>query len=275
MPSLSELQREFAAAILAGDGNVPRTLRISSGRQDAAARLAIYRNNVFANYRKALAATYPVVQALVGGGSFGAAVDAFVRACPSHRGDVNRYGGELAHFLAGYAPAQALSYLPDLARLEWAIDQANIAGEAGMLDFDALAAVPPDTLGGLRFTLHPSARLLASSHPIFRIWQAHQPGRTHDERVDRAHGAEALLVLRGPHGVVVHRLASGVHAFLLALGDNATLDEAVERALAEDAGFELGEALRIHVGQGTIVAFHSPRIAAAEEQDLTLPHPRP
>ena len=99
MPSLSELQRGFAAAIIFGDRSVMRGLGIVGDSIDPADRIAIYRNNVLANYRKALAATYPVVQALVGRAFFGAAVEVFVRAHPSRRGDINRYGGELAEFL--------------------------------------------------------------------------------------------------------------------------------------------------------------------------------
>jgi hypothetical protein len=259
MRSLSELQRSFAAAVLYGDGEAADALGIAGDGIHAAARIAIYRNNVFANYRKALAATYPVVHALVGSAFFAAAVQAFVRDYPSRRGDVNRYGGDLPRFLADYAPAGSLPYLPDVARLEWAIDQASIAGDAATLDLDALAAVPPDELGLLRFTLHPSAQLLATSEPVFHIWKAHQPGAD-EERIGPAGSGEALLVLRVARGVVVHRLTPGVHAFLLALGDNATLEEAVDRALAVDAGFDLGEALRTHVVSGAIAEFRRFRI---------------
>ena len=260
MPSLSELQREFAAATLFGDRAAPSALGIIGGRLDTAARLAIYRNNVLGNYRRALSVTYPVVRALVGPAFFGAAVEAFVRAHPSTRGDVNRYGGELARFLAAYPPARPLPYLADVARLEWAIDQAGIAADAPPLDLAALAAVPPDELPRLRLRLHPSARLLVSPHPVFRIWQAHQPGHE-DERVDLGAGGDALLVLRAADAVAVQRLSRGAHAFLLALGHNLALADAVDHALAADAAFDLSEALKSHVAAGAIVSFSAPRVA--------------
>jgi hypothetical protein len=258
MPSLRELQRGFAAATIFGDRSAMAGLGIVGGRLDAGARLAIYRNNVLANYRKALAATYPVVQALVGRPFFGAAVEAFVRAHPSRRGDVNRYGGELAQFLGSYAPARELPYLPDVARLEWAIDQAAIAADADRLDLASLAAVPEPALGSLRFALHPSARFIVSRYPIFRIWQANQPGHEEDPRVDLSEGGDALLVVRGAEGVSVQRLSPSTHAFLSSLRGHLTLSQAVDRAIAADASFDLGEALRAHVASQTIVPFRAP-----------------
>ena len=266
MPSLSELQRGFAAATVFGDSTALASLGVRDHRLGAAERMAIYRNNVFANYRKALSATYPVVQALVGRAFFGAAVEIFVRAHPSTRGDVNRYGGALARFLASYPPAHGLPYLPDVARLEWAIDQAAIAAEAGALDLESLAAVAESALGSLRFDLHPSARFVVSPYPIFRIWQANQPGHESDEPVDLGEGRDRLLVVRGVDGVWIDRLTPGAYAFLVALGRNLALSDAVERAATADAAFDLGDALRRYIAARAIVAFHTPSIPSSQER---------
>jgi hypothetical protein len=257
MPSLREVQRGFAAAVIFGDRSAIRGLGIVRDTLDADARIAIYRKNVFANYRKALAATYPVVQSLVGTAFFGAAVEAFVRAYPSSRGDVNRYGGALAEFLIQYPPARELAYLPDVARLEWAIDQAAIAADAEPLDLASLAAVPQTDLGRLRLSLHPSARFVVSPYPIFRIWQANQPGHGDDPPVDLSEGGDRLLVVRGADGVSLHRLSPAEHAFLSALAGHLPLGDAVDRAVATDASFDLGEALHTHVAARTIVGFRS------------------
>lgn len=266
MPSLREVQRAFAAAALFGDKGALAELRVVANGLDPAARMAIYRNNVLANYRKALGATYPVVRRLVGPLFFNAAVDAFVRAYPSVRGDVNRYGGEMARFLATYAPARELRYLPDIARLEWAIDQANIAAEAPELDLAALAAVSPALHGELRFKLHPSARLVTSRYPILRIWQVNQPDHTGDDAVDLGKGSDTLLVLRGKDGVRIERLAPGEHALLAALEGRVRLSEASARAGAADPAFDLTLVLQAHVASHTIVAFHAPPRRAGVEQ---------
>lgn len=262
MPSLREVQHGFVAATLFGDSGALAGLDIVAGALDPKARIAIYRNNVLGNYRKALAATYPIVQRLVGGAFFNAAIDAFVRAHPSPQGDVNRYGRELARFLAAYPPARELPYLPDVARLEWAIDQANIAADASPFDTAAMRAVPEDALGELRFVLHPSAQFVVSPYPIFRIWQVNQPGDTGDDRVDLGEGGDALLVRRASDGVVIERLAAGEHAFLAALAGNRSLNEATERASGIDPSFDLAGALKRHVTAGSLVAFRAPSNAS-------------
>ena len=261
MPSLLELQRGFSAATLSRDAAALASLSIVSGGLDPGARIAIYRNNVLGNYCKALAATYPVVRRLVGPPFFDAAVEHFVQAHPSTRGDVNGYGAEFAGFLTSYAPARDLGYLPDVARLEWAIDQANIAADAAPLDAAALGAVAADALDDLRFRLHPSARLIASPFPIFRIWQINQPDHESEERIDLGEGGDTLLVQRGPGGVTIERLAAGEHALLTALSANATLAGAAAVAVAADPEFDLAGALRRHVANHTIVAFRAPTVA--------------
>jgi hypothetical protein len=263
MPSLREVQRGFVAATVFDDTGALAELGIVAGALDPAARIAIYRNNALGNYRKALAATYPVVQRLVGVSFFNAAIDAFVRAHPSARGDVNRYGGELPRFLGAYPPARELPYLRDVARLEWAIDQANIAADAPPFDPAALRAVPEAVLGELRFVLHPSTQLVVSAYPIFHIWQVNQPGHAGDDRVDLGEGGDALLVRRASAGVVIERLATGEHAFLAALAGNRSLSDATERACGIEPSFDLAGALKRHVTAGTVVAILAPSDASS------------
>jgi len=258
MPSLRELQRGFSAATLFGDGPAAAGLAIVAGGLDPQTRLAIYRNNILGNYRKVLAATFPVVRRLVGQAFFDAATDQFVRGHPSRHGDVNRYGGDYATFLASYPPAGRLGYLTDVARLEWAIDQASIAADAAPLDVSALAAVAPEGLGELRFHLHPSARLIASPYPVLRIWQVNQPDHVGDDHVDLGEGGDLLLVLRGDQGVSIDRIGTGEHAFLGALGAGTTLGVAASRASDADSAFDLAATLRRHFAQHTVVAFHAP-----------------
>jgi hypothetical protein len=255
MPSLAELQRSFAEAIFAPDGEAPAFALDRTG--DGAERFAIYRRAIFANYRNALGATYPVVQRLVGAAAFRAAVDAYVRAQPSTCGDLNDYGATFAAFLATYPPAADLQCLPDVARLEWAIDAASRAADAnGTPDevLAALAAVPAERLPDARLRLAPSCRLLTSAWPIFRIWQVSQPDHAGDDHVRPDAITEALLVRRDAPGVAVLRLPAGDYAWLAALADGATLAAAIDAATSADAAFDLGRALQAHIAEATIAA---------------------
>jgi len=237
-PSLHELQRRFAAALL---------------DEHSEGGLAVYRNTVFTNYHNALAATFRVVRELTGIAFFDAAVDAFVLAHPSTGGDLNVYGGAFAEFLAGYEHAKDLPYLPDVARLEWALDEASRAADSGSSPARlraALAAVAPAAVVRVRFALDPSCRLLHSAHPVMRIWQAHQDGAF--DKVDLNAGSDHLLVRREGSAPVIERLVPADFAFLAAHASGGNLGEALEAALAFDADFELGAALPAHIASGVL-----------------------
>ena len=241
MPSLRELQLRFAHSVTAP-------------RPPVDPRLDIYRHNIASNLRNALAATYRVTRMLVGGIFFDAAADAFAVVSPPNCGDLNVYGGKFGAFLEGYAPAASLAYLPDIARLEWALDEAARAGDADGTAREVLAAVARRIAGGddVSLGLHPSCRLLCSAHPVMRIWQAHQepvPGS-----IDLDAGGERLLVRREGARPCIERVSRAEHAWLDALARGATLDAATALALREDGAFDLAAALRTRIADGTIAA---------------------
>ena len=254
MPSLREIQQRFADAVLSS-AIAPDF--VAGSPPLAGNRIAIYRRTILANYRKALAASYPVVKRLTGATFFEAAVDAFVRTQPSQSGDLNVYGADFGEFLAGYPPASHLAYLGDVSRLEWSIDEAQRASDAPCVPeavLAALATVTPERLPSLRLALHPSCRLLASPYPILRIWRTNQPDYAGDDRVMLDEGADTLLVHRGADGVSIERIVPGTHAWLAALQRDAMLGASIESAQDADATFDFGGALREHIAAGTIIA---------------------
>jgi Putative DNA-binding domain len=254
MQSLRDTQRRFVEAVFSPKASIDFVAGSPAFARD---RMAIYRRTIFANYHKALSASYPVVKRLTGAPFFHAAVEAFAHAQPSQSGDLNIYGESLGEFLATYPPAADLPYLADVARLEWAIDEAHRAGEASCAPESVLAALavaPPDRLPALRLRLEPSCRLVASPFPIFRIWKTNQPDYSGDDRVMLDEGGDALLIRRGDNGISLERLAVGDHAWLAGLAAGATLGAAIEAAQNADATFDLGVALREQIAAGTIIA---------------------
>jgi hypothetical protein len=255
MPSLRELQQQFADALFAGDEAPPPFAFNCGDPAMGAERMAIYRRTVRTNYRNALDATFPVVWRLVGTPCFHAAVDAFARAHPSRSGDLNEYGDEFGDFLAGYPPAASLPYLADVAHLEWAIDEANRAPDSTVapdIVLGALAVLPADQLPASRLRIEPSCRLVASEFPLLRIWQVNQPAHDGDLRVALDGGPCHLRIRREPDGIAVECIAAGEFGWLAALSRQATLAAAIERAQGLDATFDLGAALHRFIGDGTI-----------------------
>ena len=219
------------------------------------ARIEIYRRNVLANLHTALAAAYPVVLRLVGEAFFREAAERYARAVPSTRGDLNEYGAHFAGFLARYPHAAALDYLPDVARLEWAVHESHNAAECAPMDVAALARIAPESQGAIRFRLHPAVRLVASPHPILAIWEANQPGR--DGTPERNTGADRVLVRRVASTTAAVALGPDDWTFLAALERGASLDEACA-ALGESAARFLAPALLRHAADGVLSGFEAP-----------------
>ena len=253
MGELASLQSAFARSLVTDD-----LASFAPGVRGEAARaerfLSIYRNAVFANWRKALAATFPVVERLVGEAFFREAARQFALAHPSRCGDLNALGSGFADFLAGYPHARELPYLPGVARLEWAFHESQMAADGQGLDFAALAAVPPQEQPAIRFRLQPAARIVASDYPVLALWEANQEDR--DGTPDRFEGADHVLVSREDAAAKLELLDEGDARFLQALARALTLEEALEGA---PEGWDFVARLQHFAARGVIDAFTTGR----------------
>jgi hypothetical protein len=243
MPSPPDLERRFAAALL-GDADAALIAEILDDGLPPAARLKIYRHHLLTTLTDVLRATFPVVVRLVDERFFAYAVDGYVRRHPPTSPCLFEYGESLADFLAEFPACRHLEYLPDVARLEWAINRALHAEDAVALDPRWLAAIPADEIVRLRLRLHPSVSLLASRWPLDRIWRANQPGADPEAAVSLDGGGVRLRVRRHDDGVVWQSLTAGAFHFTAALANGHDLDAAASAADAADTQFDLAGALR-------------------------------
>jgi hypothetical protein len=223
------------AALLDGDEQAA-VAAIRGGGPSAAARLAIHRHHVVQSLTRALESTFPVVVRLVDPRFFRYAADRYVRSHPPAAPCLFEYGAAFPEFLAEFEPVRALAYLPDVARLEWAMNAALHAPDAEPLAPRALDVSAP-------VGLHPSMALLASRWPIDAIWRANPP-RGEDVAVDLAAGGARLQVWRHGDDVFFRSLSAPAFAFRAALATSGMLDAAAEAALAIDAGVDLAALVR-------------------------------
>ena len=256
MPTLRELQSAFRDALLDGrDGDPPGAIgaEILADELSAASRLAVYRHHVLTTLTTVLNETYPVVTRLVGEGFFAYAADTFVRRHPPGWPCLFEYGAGFAAFLAAFPPCRELVYLPDVARLEWAMHAALHAEDTPAADREALRKVAPDALGGVTLRLDPSLTLLSSPWPVDAIWRANQPGADANATLDLAAGGVRLEVRRLGDDVVWRTLPKPEHAFRAALASGRALDDAADAALALAADFDLTRALATLFDEGLVV----------------------
>jgi hypothetical protein len=251
--TLQALQQDFATSL--DDPAADAALTAQLLPADAAmlhARLGLYRGNVRAARRLALANAYPVLAALTGEAYFDALALAYARAHPSRDADLNRFGARLPEFIDEHEADARYAYFSDVARLEWALHVAHYAANAKHTPLDAQQwqALGAERLAQSRLMLHPACAALALRHAATAIWQAHQPGGVSPERVDTPSWALVVRPQWRPY-VLAHTHAA--HVAFVALSEGATLDSALAQAFDIDTAFDFGAQWRAWIEARAIV----------------------
>jgi hypothetical protein len=236
-----------------GGGGGPSAAALLQGSPARIERgLQAYRVNAAGLAARALAAAYPTIAQLLGDEPMSALARALWRARPPVRGDIGQWGEALPEFIAACPDLAGEPYLPDVARLDWAVHAAESAADAP----PSADGVPPGLVrlghadpAALRLQLAPGAAVVASAHPAVTIWLAHR-----SDAEDRLEPARAALARgQGEYGFVwragwraqVAPIGAPAVAFVGAVLRAASLEAALAAA---GAGFDfeawLIEALR-------------------------------
>lgn len=210
---------------------------------------AVYRNTIFKGASDALAANFPTVARLVGDAWFADCARAFAAQQLPQRAPLFDYGAQFAAFLDAFAPAAALPYLGDVARIDrWWIES-HVAADAPPLAADALAGLSGEALFAQWLTPHPSLRLGWLATPAATIWCANRPPAPPRAIPDLDWVAEGVLLVRRDGAVTVQPVDAAMHAFVAGCRAQP-LGAAAVAALTIDAGFDVGGQLAALLGMG-------------------------
>jgi hypothetical protein len=231
--TLDELQLQFAAALRAPAHDSPGCLEFAQALADngipALARLRVYRNNSRLVQVDALGRTYAVTQRRLGEPYFEQLANEYRAAHPSPRGDLHWIGERFAPWLAESLAGSGYEWLADLARLEWACEQALVASDASPLPLAELGRVPPEQLGDARLALRPSLRTVSSPWPIWSVWRENQPDAA-GRPVDLELGSEHVIVACVESGLVLLSVPEDEYRFTAELAAGRTLAQSLERS---------------------------------------------
>jgi Putative DNA-binding domain len=222
--------------------------------------LRAYRANAQELSVKALQASYPTLHQLLGAENFGHLAHSFWQAEPPERGDLAQWGQGLAAYLAQVPQLQALlaehAYLPDVARVEWALHVAATASDA-MLDvesFQLLASHDPAQLG---LILSPGCALVSSVFPVVAIVQLH------DARAVDAHAAarevisscepQTALIWRQGYRPMLGAVDAASSALIEASLQGESLAHAVDATLSQTPDFDFSAWLSAQVQSGLLL----------------------
>ena len=228
---------------------------------DAALRgLRAYRANAQALAQSSLQASHPVLRQLLGEDNFRHLAQDFWQAMPPERGDVAQWGGALPAYLPQVAPLQELlaehPYLPDVARVEWALHTAATATDAA-LDAPSFELLSTQDPAQLRFVLSPGCALIRSAHPVVAVVHWHDARATseHDaarEALARHEAQNALIWRRGLRPMLGAADAASA-ALIEATLHRQPLAAALDAAFAQRADFDVSAWLQQAVQTGVLL----------------------
>jgi len=249
--SLRELQLVFCRSVT-GPPSTELLSLIAGDVLASDARFSIYRNNVLSRLCETLCAAFPVVRRIVGPECFNSAAHAFIEEHLPSEACLSAYGTQFPDFLKSLAVVAELSYLPDVARLEWSISQVVRAAPVDWLPITRLGDLGADPVAA-RFRLTSGVQFLASDFRIDQIWMAHQE---EDEDLSRWHidGGPAYLAIDACESLRLNIIPKAVWVFRSRLADGHTLGSATAMALDVDPEFDIPRALGSLFGEHLVTA---------------------
>lgn len=255
---LAHLQAMFGAQLARRDVALDTLSPWLSNERATAHRFARYQASLRHHHLRSLMLIYPVLHALVGAAYFRTLAHAYGDAHVSRDGDLRRFGAQLPSFVAHWPSSAAYPYFGDVARLEWALHEANYALDAAALGVNDLAAAEIDDALAWRPALQPAATLHASAWRVAAIWLAHRRPECHTlpAAIDEP---SRTLVYRDGWTPALRELDASEWAALSALSHGASLGDALAAGIAQQASdtsrapFDAAAVLRRWLGDGLLV----------------------
>ena len=198
--------------------------------------LKTYKTNGHAAAERSLQAAYPVLRQLLGPESLTALARAFWHAHPPVRGDLAQWGDGLAEFIKTSDQLVEEPYLPDVARVEWALHRCACAPDQAA-DPASFALLMQHDPADLQLLLVPGCAVVQSAWPVVSIMGAHleqAPSFAEVGQRLQVGTPEVALVWRAGLRPSVREAWVGEAAWIHALWGGSSLAAALDAAPALD-----------------------------------------
>ena len=263
MTNLADLQKNFIHDCLSGkltDDTVLLQNDVNTEFISAKGLMGIYQQSSIANIMHSMKLTYPVIEKLVGHDFFNGTCRQFIRLHWPITANMEDYGFEFANFLEEFKHTRQITYLSDVARLEWLFHQSSLADDSITIDWLRLSQVPADDALALKFVLAPSVRLFSSSFPVNDIWQMNQECSLDDPNSSVNINLESsqkvsLLLFRKHLKVDILVVTPEEFALLELLMNKQTLANAIEVVATVNDTCSLDDLIQKYIELGVICGF--------------------
>ena len=256
MSDLKKLQQDFVKYIY--DNKKTDILsQIVQSDIDVAQRVFIYQNNILSNLQDVLGSVYEVCKKLVGEKYFRKIARQFIDQHKSKSGNLDDYGAEFPEFIKQKESDHKLVYLSQLASLEWQFHQAYFDDIAPEIKLETLQKIPQEDYFNLSFTLSPSAKLINSQFPLYKIWISNI-GSNDQEKIDLTKEKGEFLLIYKLFEVALEKIDEIDYLFLKLIAQNLSLFEIYENITLQLnlSEFDIGALINKYISNSVIANFN-------------------
>jgi hypothetical protein len=179
-------------------------------------RIRIYHYGFAARIGESLKEDFPVLHKWLGDESFDSLVRPYLEEYPSCYQVLAEVSQHFPDFLQGILQPGDPKFLPDLARVEWALCCAATTDETGPLDLLPLSVLPDYPADQIQLVLNPSLDLFFSEWPVDKLLQK-QPSIVFRQTV-------RLAIYRSHEGVRIDRLRARQWELLQLIRSGASVE---------------------------------------------------
>ncbi|CAM3124118.1 DNA-binding domain-containing protein [Vibrio mytili] len=233
--NLATLQNQFAKAL--HYQALGEECDIMSDKFTADKRMQIYRNNFVISLSEILAATYPMINALVGEECFSQIARQHVLSHPLEEGNVVHYGAGFQDTIMQFSQVMTHApYIPEVARFEWSMDLARqVYGEQiaplNLMPLSALTNVTEEQQPHLVFHLRTGSRHFDSNYAVIDLFHAIQ--RQDFEQLNINQLQQGVIATQSNGDVTCHALNPDAFQLLRALEKELSLSEIPQALFAQ------------------------------------------
>lgn len=257
MTKLAELQTNFIHDCLSGALTADNTLMandLNTQLISAQGLMGIYQSSAIANITNSLSLSYPVIEKLVGKDFFQVMCEQYIVKHWPTSGNMDDYGEYFSSFLAEFEQVRHLSYLEDVAQLEWRFHQSSLANDNSHFDWARLANVASSET--ITFLLSPSVSIMHSTMPVDKIWLMNQMNAPENIELSLDGDSDTFIMLfRQGLKTEMMTVNESEFTFLQSIENGLNFEAAIESAKAVDANIAIDHSLKQYIELGIISGF--------------------
>jgi hypothetical protein len=167
---LHDIQRLFKKSILEETDDLTSVVHNPAEGYSASDRLAIYRNTVFVSLKELLFDRFEATKEMVGEEFFLTVCHQFIKDHPPSVGCLMYYGGAFPTFLATQKSLSEHAYVPDVACIEWLLQESYHAVDEDVLSAKSFAEIKGEALENFAPEFCKNVHLFASKFPAVTLY---------------------------------------------------------------------------------------------------------